>query len=86
MVKDFIGLYREALTTLAAILTIVLLIGAFCLGLGLLLNHSDHVDCLRLHEQTGLETRYARSGLNGECYVNVNGGMWVPQSTWRNFN
>lgn len=47
-----------------------------------LLNHSAHVSCLRLHEVTGLDTRYVRSGVQGECYVNE-GGRWVPESRWR---
>lgn len=77
---------KDGITGLGFALSIVLFICAAFAGIALLMNHSDHVDCLRLHEQTGLETHYARSGINGECYVNVNGGMWVPLSTWRNFN
>lgn len=45
-------------------------------------NHTGHVSCLRLHEVTGMETRYVRSGLNGECYIREN-GQWVPESRWR---
>lgn len=45
-------------------------------------NHTAHVSCLRLHEVTQLETRYVRSGANGECYVNVD-GQWIPESRWR---
>jgi hypothetical protein len=47
-------------------------------------NHGDHVDCLRLHEQTGLATKYARSGPSGECYVQVEDGRWVPEDRWMN--
>jgi hypothetical protein len=45
-------------------------------------NHSAHVSCLRLSEGTGMETQYKRSGLNGECYIKVN-GRWIPESRWR---
>lgn len=51
--------------------------GLFALGI-----HSSHVSCLRLQEQTGLDTKYARSGVNGECYVHVN-GQWIPQDAWK---
>lgn len=45
-------------------------------------NHADHVSCLRLHEVTGIETRYVRSGGDGECYLHLPQG-WVPESRWR---
>lgn len=45
-------------------------------------NHSAHVSCLRLSEQTGLQTRFARSGVEGECYIEVD-GRWIPEDRWR---
>lgn len=45
-------------------------------------NHSAHVSCLRLHGGTGLPTQYKRSGLTGECYIEVN-GRWIPEARWR---
>ena len=45
-------------------------------------NHVDHVSCLRLHENTGLPTRYERSGPTGECYIQDN-GQWIPKGNWR---
>jgi hypothetical protein len=48
-------------------------------------NHTDHVHCLRLGEQTGLPTRYARSGPTGECYINFD-GQWVPEERWLHTN
>lgn len=45
-------------------------------------NHSAHVSCLRLSEQTGLPTRFARSGMDGECYIQVD-GKWIPEDRWR---
>lgn len=59
--------------------SIVVVIGGILVGV----NHSDHVTCLRAHEQTGLETRYARSGPDGECYIKVN-DRWVPLERWIN--
>jgi hypothetical protein len=44
--------------------------------------HTAQVSCLRLHEQTNLPTKYARSGANGECYVQLHDGTWVPQQNW----
>jgi len=65
---------------------IALIVGVLAgviLGIAAGVNHSDHVSCLRLHEQTGLETKYARSGINGECYIRVN-ERWVPKERWIN--
>jgi hypothetical protein len=45
-------------------------------------NHTAHVSCLRLSEGTGMPTQYKRSGLSGECYIEVN-GRWIPESRWR---
>lgn len=67
------------------IVTVVLatLVGGFAAFLFTLANHSGHVSCLRLHEATGLETRYQRSGVNGDCYIKIN-GTWTPEDNWRN--
>lgn len=68
------------------IFAVVLVCAAIFLAIGGILvgvNHEKHVDCLRAHEQTGLETRYARSGPNGECYIKVN-DRWVPLERWIN--
>lgn len=46
-------------------------------------NHSTHVGCLRLHEQTGLETKVARSGMTTECYVKTESGHWIPEDRYR---
>jgi hypothetical protein len=46
--------------------------------------HSGHVSCLRLHEQTNMATRYARSGFEGECYVQLYDGTWTPEERWMN--
>lgn len=73
---DFVG-------TMLVIWVIIMALGGVVLGLLAVVNHRDHVSCLRLHEQTSLETKYARSGANGECYVKVN-GSWVPEERWRN--
>jgi hypothetical protein len=62
---------------------VALLAAVFLGGLAVLDNHTTHVDCLRLHEQTGLETRVARSGWNEECYVRTSGGHWVPEDRYR---
>lgn len=63
--------------------TIPVLIVGVILGVVALVNHDDHVTCLRTQEQTGLETRFARSGPNGECYIKVN-DRWVPLERWIN--
>lgn len=65
------------------ILTIALVLFVLVGGISAIVNHSEHVSCLRLHEQTGLETHYARSGIEGECYIRIN-GVWVPEDRWRN--
>jgi hypothetical protein len=46
--------------------------------------HNGHVDCLRLHEQTNLPTKYARSGPSGECYIQLHDGTWTPEDRWIN--
>ena len=68
-----------ALAFAAVFIAILGVMAAIVLPLGI---HSAHVSCLRLSEQTGLATRYARSGVEGECYVQV-GGKWIPEDRWR---
>lgn len=46
-------------------------------------NHGVHVSCLRLHENTGLQTKVARSGATTECYVRTPDGNWVPAERYR---
>lgn len=72
------------LNLIAGILVAGLFIGLLVAVVGFA-NHTAHVSCLRLHEVTQLETRYERSGFNGECYVNIN-GRWVPEKRWREFD
>lgn len=67
----------------AFLVAFILLFGAV-VGVLANINHTFHVDCLRLHEQTGLGTKYARSGMSGECYVQLEDGRWVPQDRWVN--
>ena len=71
----------EAIFTGAFVLALI----AFVIGIvgliGIGVNHSDHVNCLRLHESTGLETKFQRSGITGECYIKI-GDQWVPQANW----
>jgi len=71
------GFLTYVLGTTAAVIGLIV---ALVLTLS---NHAGHVACLRLYEQTGLETRYARSGPDGECYIHVN-GRWTPEDRWRN--
>lgn len=76
------GLSDTGLLVIGLVVALVIIL-AIVIGAGLGQNHSDHVSCLRLHEQTGLETRYARSGWDGDCYIKVD-GRWTPESRWRN--
>lgn len=62
----------------------VALVVGIAVGVAVLDNHSGHVSCLRLHEVSQLETRYVRSGLEGECYIKVD-QQWVPENRWRTF-
>lgn len=71
----------EFLQFLSVVVGCLALLAGFVVAFMIGVNHSDHVSCLRLHENTGLETRYARSGLNGECYIKV-GDQWVPEERW----
>ena len=73
-IADFIFYSGFCLAVIAIVLGIVGLIGVG-------VNHSGHVDCLRLHESTGLETKYKRSGMIGECYIKI-GDQWVPKANW----
>jgi len=68
------------LGSVAAVIGLVVGIGGSAVAFA---NHSDHVTCLRAQEQTGLETRFARSGFQGECYIKVN-DRWVPLERWIN--
>lgn len=60
----------------------LLLMGGIVAAVMVGTNHSVHVACLRLHEQTGIETKVARSGADTECYVRID-GQWVPADRWR---
>lgn len=44
--------------------------------------HADHVDCLRLHEQTGYPTRMAGTMWGGGCYIRID-GRWIPDTRYR---
>ena len=44
--------------------------------------HGAHVNCLRLHEQTGYPTRMTGSMFGGSCYIDVN-GQWIPGTRYR---
>jgi len=44
--------------------------------------HADHVDCLRLHEQTSYPTRMTGTMWGGGCYVQVD-GRWIPDERYR---
>jgi hypothetical protein len=44
--------------------------------------HGQHVECLRLHEQTNYDTRMVGTVLGGECYVQVD-NRWVPADRYR---
>jgi hypothetical protein len=68
----------------AVLLVMLVMFAGIITGVFVLLNHGDHVSCLRLHEQTGLPTRYAHSGPDGECYIQIEDGRWVPQDRWMN--
>jgi hypothetical protein len=62
----------------------ILLILAVLVTLGLVgTNHSTHVSCLRLEEQTGLATKVARSGVDVECYILIPGVGWIPADRYR---
>lgn len=65
------------------------MVAAITMGFGLLLGlgavgfvHSDHVDCLRLHEATGKPTTIKASGLTRECYIKVDED-WIPADRYR---
>lgn len=45
--------------------------------------HKTHVDCLRLHENTNLATKVARSGATTECFIQTPDGNWVPSERYR---
>jgi len=66
------------------LVSLVLLISCACgIVVGPLNNHDVHVGCLRLHEQTGLETKVARSGMTTECYIKTESGHWIPSENYR---
>lgn len=57
-------------------------IAALVLLLMVGLWHASHVECLRLHEQTGYATRMAGNAFGGGCFVNVH-DRWIPASRYR---
>lgn len=69
---------------LAGFVSCIVIAGLLVTAIITLTIHSDHVSCLRLHEQTNLATKYARSGANGECYVQLPDGTWTPEDRWIN--
>lgn len=50
---------------------------SFVIAMG---NHSTHVSCLRLHEQTGLPTRTVGWPLP-DCFIKV-GDEWIPPKNY----
>jgi hypothetical protein len=63
-------------------LGVVAFIVALIFALGGLCWHADHVDCLRLHEQTGYPTRMVGTMWGGGCYVLVD-NRWIPDTRYR---
>ena len=84
--EDIIGGLLDGIEWVVSVLlvlaAIAACIAAIVIPIAIGVNHSGHVSCLRLHEQSGLPTRYARSGVDGECWGQVN-GSWVPEDRWR---
>lgn len=73
--KEFFGFLVAWMMVISAIAGVIVMLLAW-------VNHGKHVSCLRLHEATSLETRYVRSGPNGECYIKI-GDQWMPEKNWR---
>lgn len=44
--------------------------------------HTQHVACLRLHEQTSYATHMAGNAWSGECYMHIN-NRWTPANQYR---
>ncbi len=82
-VKDGYGEVKDWVIALSVFLGLVLLIAVIIVAAMIGNNHTVHVDCLRLSEQTGLVTKTARSGPSIECYVNLPGVGFVPASRYR---
>lgn len=66
------------------IATIILAIAGLFFGVFGISWHAAHVDCLRLHEQTGFPTRMVGTMWGGGCYIYID-GRWVPDSRYRMF-
>jgi len=76
------GEYRVVWTVLCVVLAVATLVTVVLTGCMFINNHDTHVQCLRVSEETGLETKTV-GHFQPSCYIKV-GGHWVPQSTWIN--
>ena len=75
-VRELWWAYAPVYVALAFLVAVAGLIGGIIVGV----NHSMHVECLRIHEQSDLPTRVSHR--MGECWIQVN-GEWVPIDRWR---
>ncbi len=73
--RDAISL--GAIIAMPIVAVIIIIIAGFGWGW-----HADHVDCLRLHEQTGYPTRMTGTMWGGGCYIHID-GRWIPDTRYR---
>lgn len=66
----------------AIVAAVMLTLTGLVVGISGLCWHAGHVDCLRLHEQTGYPTRMVGTMWGGGCYIFVD-GRWIPDTRYR---
>lgn len=71
---------ENALTFLLAVGFTASLLAAIFVPVTIIINHSAHVDCSRLHDATGYETKTIGVA-SPTCFVRIN-NTWVPSDKW----
>lgn len=72
---DDFGWLRGWVVIVATLLGFLSFVGAAVTVTALVENHSEHVTCLRVHEETGHPTKVVGK-MDATCFVQVN-GKWV---------
>lgn len=74
-----ISLLTFVMSWILGVLLFVVTLISFSIALD---NHDSHVQCARLNQNTGLETKTVGT-VGVSCYIKV-GNSWIPSDKWIN--
>lgn len=80
MIETLNDLIAEAIIWIIGILCVAVLAAAILVPVFTLINHDNHVACLRLHEQTGYPTKTVGTVVP-DCYILFE-DQWIPEDNW----